>query len=179
MARLREAVRACPMPWPRRNWLLEATGLALWRAIARSEVSTPEELAQLVRRLRAALWGEGLPRDARELHAWAGWKVREVLRELEQERLALLASEELVARIRREREEARRAWEELNAGVAHNANHSNYPCGLNTYPESSLEIDALPEASAAERSGNPGWSPDGLQPQRGPWFPFLYMGTGY
>jgi len=51
MARLREAVRACPVPWPRRNRLLEAMGLALWRTIARGEVGTPEELAQLVRRL--------------------------------------------------------------------------------------------------------------------------------
>jgi len=110
MARLREAVWACPAPWPRRNWLLKAMGSALWRAIARGEVGTPKELAQLVRRLRAALWGEGLPQDARALHAWANWKVREALRELQRERIALLVSEELVVTIRREREEARVAW---------------------------------------------------------------------
>jgi len=111
MARLRGAVRACPVPWPRRNRLLEAMGLALWRAIARSEVGTPEELAQLVRRLRAALWGEGLPQEARALHAWAGWKVREILRDLGWEKKASTTTEELLARIRREREEARRAWD--------------------------------------------------------------------
>jgi len=149
MARLREAVRACPVPWPRRNRLLEAMGLALWRAIARGEVRTPKELACLVRRLRAALWGETLPQDARALHAWAGWKVRQVLQELERERLALLASKELVARIRQEREEARRAWQEVRAGVAHNANHSNRPGGLITHPEGSLEVDAVPEVSTA------------------------------
>jgi len=110
MAKLREAVRACPVSWPRRNRLLEAVGLALWRAIVRGEVSTPEELAQLVRSLRAALWGEELPQDARGLHAWANWRVREFLREVERYRLALLASEELVARIRWEREECKAAW---------------------------------------------------------------------
>ena len=133
MARLREAVRVCPVPWPRRNRLLEAVGSVLWRAIARGEVRTPEELARLVRRLRAALWGEGLPQEAKALHAWAGWKVRQVLQGLEGDRLALLASEELVARIRREREEARRAWQEVGAGVAHNANPSNRPGGLITH----------------------------------------------
>jgi len=77
--------------------------------------------------------------------------------------LALLASEELVARIRREREEARRAWQEVRAGVARNANHSNWPGGLITHPEDSLEIDVVPEVSAAARSGYPGWTPGGLQ----------------
>jgi len=156
MARMREAVRACPMPWPRRNQLLEAMGLALWRAMVRGEVSTPEELAQLVRRLRAALWGEGLPQEVRTLHAWAGWKVRQILQELERERLALLASEELVAKIRREREEARRAWQEVRAGVAHIANHSNRPCCLNIHQEGSLKIDVVSEVSTTERSSGAG-----------------------
>jgi len=156
MAKLRDAVRACPVPWPRRNRLLEAMGLALWRAIARGEVRTSEELARLVRRLRAALWGEGLPQEAKALHAWAGWKVRQVLQELERERLALLASEELVARIRQEREEARRAWQEVRAGVADDANHSNRPCGLIAHPEGSLEIDAVPQVSTAECSSGAG-----------------------
>jgi len=115
MARLREAVRVCPVPWPRRNRLLEAMGLALWRAIARGKVRTPEELAQLVRRLRAALWGEGLPQEVRTLHAWAGWKVREILRDLEWEKKASTTTEELLARIRRERKEAKRAWQEVRA----------------------------------------------------------------
>ena len=63
---------------------------------------------------------------------------------------------ELLARIRREREEAKRAWQEVRAGVAHNANHSNRPGGLITHPEGSLEIDAVPEVSAAERSSGAG-----------------------
>jgi len=138
MARLREAVRACPVPWPRRNRLLEAMGLALWRAIARGEVRTPEELARLVRRLRAALWGEGLPQEAKALHAWAGWKVREILRDLEWEKKASTTTEELLARIRRERKEAKRAWQEVRAGVSHNANHSNRPCCLNRHRQGSL-----------------------------------------
>ena len=115
MARLREAVRACPVPWPRRNRLLEAMGLALWRAIARGEVRTPEELAQVVRRLRAALWGEGLPQEARALHAWAGWKVRGILRDLGWEKEASTPTEDILARIRREREEAKRAWQEVGS----------------------------------------------------------------
>jgi len=124
MARLREAVRACPVPWPRRNRLLGAMGLALWRAIARGEVRTPEELAQLVRRLRAALWGEGLPQEARTLHAWAGWKVREILRDLGWEKKAFAATEDLLARISHEREEAKRAWRELDTTSARISNRS-------------------------------------------------------
>jgi len=120
----------------------------------------------LVRRLRASVWGE-LPRERQALHAWAGWKVRQILQELERERLALLASEELVARIRQERKEARKAWQEVRAGVAHNANHSNWPGGLITHPEGSLEIGAVPEVSAAERSGNPERTPSGLQTHKG------------
>ena len=170
MARLREAVRACPVPWSRRNRLLEAMGLALWRAMAQGEVTTPEKLARLVRRLRAAVWDEGLPQDARALYAWAGWKVRQVLQELERERLSLLASEELVARIRREREEARRAWQEVRAEAAHGANHSNLSCRLNIHQARSLEIGAVTEVSAAEPSGNPWRAQDGLQTQRGPRF---------
>ena len=169
MAKLRDAVRACPVPWPRRNRLLEAMGLALWRAITRGEVKSPRELAMLVRRLRASVWGE-LPRERQALHAWAGWKVRQILQELERERLALLASEELVARIRREREEARRAWQEVRAEAAHGANHSNLSCRLNIHQARSLEIGAVTEVSAAEPSGNPWRAQDGLQTQRGPRF---------
>jgi len=129
MARLRETVRACPVLWPRRNWLLEAMGLALWRAIARGEVGTPEELAQVVRRLRAALWGEELPQAARTLHAWAGWKVREILRDLGWEKEASNTTEELLARIRREREEAKRAWREVsNEKVAKPVGASRRAC---------------------------------------------------
>jgi len=167
MARLREAVTACPSPWPRRNAILEAVGQALWRAITHGEVKSPRELAMLARRLRAPVWGE-LPRKRQALHAWAGWKVRQILQELERERLALLASEELVARIRQEREEARKAWQEVRAGAAHNANYSNRPDCFNIHQKGSLEISAVPEVSAAEPSGNPGWVPDALQPQRAP-----------
>ena len=126
MARLRETVLACPSPWSRRNAVLEAVGQALWRAITRGEVRSPGELASLVRRLRAAVWGE-LPGGRQALHAWAGWVVRETLQELERERLALIASEELVARIRREREEARKSWRALNAIAAHATRASNRP----------------------------------------------------
>ena len=77
---------------------------------------------------------------------------------------------ELLAEIHREREEARRAWQEVRAGVAHNANHSNWPGGLITHPEGSLEIDVVPEVSAAARSGYPWQAQDGLQTQRGPRF---------
>jgi len=115
MAKLRAAVVGCPSPWPRRNAILEALGQALWRAMRRGDVRTPKELAHLVRRLRAALWNEGLPQDARALHAWAGWAVREILRDLEWEKKAFTAAEELLARIRREREEAKRAWQEVSS----------------------------------------------------------------
>jgi len=115
MARLREAVRVCPVPWPRRNRLLEAMGTALWWAITRAEVKTPEELAYLVRRLQAALWREQLPQGRRALHAWAGWAVHVALNELTQETAAVRSTQQLVDQIRREREVARAAWAELTA----------------------------------------------------------------
>jgi len=110
MARLREAVRACPVPWPRRNRLLEAMGTALWRAIARGEVTTREELAYLVHRLRTALWREQLPQSRRALHAWAGWTIHTALDELIQEIAAARSAQQLVDQIRREREAARVTW---------------------------------------------------------------------
>lgn len=110
MAQLRRAVRACPIPWPRRNAILEALGQALWRVTAQQKVGGPRDLARLVQRLRAALLWEELPQERQALHAWAGWAVREILQDLRREDRALAASEELVARIRQEREEARRAW---------------------------------------------------------------------
>jgi len=109
MARLREAVRACPTPWPRRNALLEAMGRALCRATQRGEVRTPEGLACLVRRLKAALWEE-LPRERRALHAWAGWAVRTALDELAREAEATRRTQELLNQLRRGQEEARASW---------------------------------------------------------------------
>lgn len=110
MARLREAVVGCPAPWSRRNALLEAMGHALWQAVQREQVRTPKELASVVRRLRAALWGEELPQNRRALHAWARWAVNTALGELAREAKATRRTEEFLERLRREREEARASW---------------------------------------------------------------------
>jgi len=129
MAQLREAIRACPTPWPRRNTILGALGQAVWRAMKRGDVKTPKELAQLVRRLRAALWGGELPQNARALHAWAGWTVREILLELAREQRVLQATESLLEEIRRERAEAWATWREMSSRPAPQAKGSGTPQG--------------------------------------------------
>jgi hypothetical protein len=64
----------------------------------------------LERGLRSgAGWALDLPATRR----WAEWAVREALRQIEEERERREAEEEFIRKLLREREEARRAWEEL------------------------------------------------------------------
>ena len=76
MARL----RGYPIPWNRRQRILDALGAFLWRAIRTGTVRTAQALAELVRRLIALLrQAEGISQSAQAAHSWARWAVREAV----------------------------------------------------------------------------------------------------
>lgn len=117
MARIREEVRGYPIPWNRRQRILNAIGAFLWRAIRAGTVRTAEALAKLVRRLIALLrQAEGVSEQTRRAFSWAGWAIREALGgcsiSIEEERksVTLPATSPITEQIRKEREEARAAW---------------------------------------------------------------------
>ena len=90
-------------------------GPAVYRAIRKGRVKTRSELEMLVGILEGRLEERrGLGLDLAATRRWAEWAVREALRRIEEERERLEASERLIRELLREREEARRAWQELS-----------------------------------------------------------------
>jgi hypothetical protein len=89
-------------------------GPAVYRAVRKGRIKTCLELETLVGIIETRLeerrrLGLDLPATRR----WAEWAVREALRQIEEERERREAEEEFIRKLLREREEARRAWEEL------------------------------------------------------------------
>jgi RNA chaperone Hfq len=115
MAQLRNDLLSRPSISPaRRAAILAALGPAVHRALRKGKVWTRGELSRLVGFLLARLEERrGLGLDLPATRRWAEWAVREALRQIEEERERREAEEEFIRKLLREREEARRAWEEL------------------------------------------------------------------
>jgi len=115
MAQLRNNLLSRPSISPaRRAAILGALGPAVHRALRKGKVRTRGELSRLVGFLLARLEERrGLGLDLLATRRWAEWAVREALRQIEEERERRKAEEEFIRKLLREREEARRAWEEL------------------------------------------------------------------
>jgi len=115
MAQLRNGLVARPSISPaRRAAILGALGPAVHRALRKGGVRTRGELSRLVGFLEARLEERrGLGLDLPATRRWAEWAVREALRQIEEERERREAEEEFIRKLLREREEARRAWDEL------------------------------------------------------------------
>jgi hypothetical protein len=98
----------------RRAAIMACLGPAVYRAVRKGRIKTFAELETLVgiieRRLEER---RGLGLDLPATRRWAEWAVREALRQIEEERERREAEEEFIRKLLREREEARRAWEEL------------------------------------------------------------------
>ncbi|MEM3658574.1 MAG: SgrR family transcriptional regulator [Candidatus Hadarchaeum sp.] len=112
MAQIRNDLRARPSVDPgRRAAILGALGAALHRAVGRGKVRTKSELSCLVGFILARLEERrGLGLDLGATRRWAEWCVREGLRRVEEERAAQEKAARFLAELRREVEEARRAW---------------------------------------------------------------------
>jgi len=99
----------------RRAVIMACLGPAVYRAIRKGRVKTRSELEMLVGILEGRLEERrGLGLDFAATRRWAEWAVREALGRIEEERERLEASERLIRELLREREEARRAWQELS-----------------------------------------------------------------
>jgi RNA chaperone Hfq len=115
MAQVRNDLLARPSISPaRRAAILGALGPAVHRALRKGKVWTRGELSRLVGFLLARLEERrGLGLDLPATRRWAEWAVREALRAIEEERERREAGEKFIRKLLLEREEARRAWEEL------------------------------------------------------------------
>jgi len=99
----------------RRAVIMACLGPAVYRAIRKGRVKTRSELEMLVGILEGRLEERrGLGLDIAATRRWAEWAVREALRQIEEERERLEASERLIRELLREREEVQRAWRELS-----------------------------------------------------------------
>jgi hypothetical protein len=98
----------------RRAAIMACLGPAVYRAVRKGRIKTFSELETLVGILETRLEERrGLGLDLPATRRWAEWAVREALRQIEEERERREAEEEFIRKLLREREEARRAWEEL------------------------------------------------------------------
>jgi len=98
----------------RRAAIMACLGPAVYRAVRKGRLKTSSELEMLVGILETRLEERrGLGLDLPATRRWAEWAVREALRQIEEERERREAEEEFIRKLLREREEARRAWEEL------------------------------------------------------------------
>jgi len=121
LGRIRSELRRWGLPPAVRGELMDALGSALTKAIRKRRIRTARELAQ-VAEFVITLVDESHPREVakrgkRGVHSWAAGIVAQaigaVLGELRKEKTERQATTERLARIRQEREEARRAWAEL------------------------------------------------------------------
>jgi hypothetical protein len=98
----------------RRAAIMGCLGPAVYRAVRKGRIKTSSELEMLVGIIEGKLEERrGLGLDLPATRRWAEWAVREALRQIEEERERREAEEEFIRKLLREREEARRAWEEL------------------------------------------------------------------
>jgi DNA-binding MarR family transcriptional regulator len=98
----------------RRAAIMACLGPAVYRAVRKGRIKTFAELETLVGIIETRLEERrGLGLDLPATRRWAEWAVREALRQIEEERERREAEEEFIRKLLREREEARRAWEEL------------------------------------------------------------------
>jgi len=99
----------------RRAVIMACLGPAVYRAIQKGRIKTGSELEMLVGILEGRLEERrGLGLDLAATRRWAEWAVREALKAIEEERERREASERLIQELLREREEARKAWQELS-----------------------------------------------------------------
>ena len=112
MAQVREDLRGRPSIDPQRRAVVTAAlGPAVHRALRRGEVRTRRELRELVAFILARIdERRGLGEDLAATRRWAEWAVRGGLRRVAETRAEREASRRFIAELRRDAEEARRAW---------------------------------------------------------------------
>ena len=119
MAQLRkELTTGYDMTNERRQNLCTGIGASVWRAMKRGEVRAGPSLAVFVRevvfRLREA---KGVQESQRAWCSWGGWAVRTVIDNQRAKQASDEASARLIARIKREKEEAKGGFDEFLAEV--------------------------------------------------------------
>jgi len=144
----------------------EIVANSLTRALKARKIRTGRELGQAVRLILATLDQDPelrasrlAKRNTRAMYSGAAMTVAQAVAQVERDRKAEQTARELLAEIHREREEARRAWQEVRAGVAHNAIHSNWPGGLNAHQEgagSGNHVFAEPDCDEMPKGGSQG-----------------------
>jgi len=173
----------------RRAVIMACLGPAVYRAIRKGRVKTRSELEMLVGILEGGLEERrGLGLDLAATRRWAEWAVREALGRIEEERERREASERFIRELLREREEARRAWQELSgkgvsfAAVLRRDNRGDEPepRGEGEAPLCAFELGAglpaeVPDFGArgasgdVERGGADGVpTPTEIRPAKGP-----------
>lgn len=114
LAQVRNDLRGRPSISPaRRGVIMASLGPAVHRAVTRGHVRTRRELDHLVSFILARIdERRGLGHDYPETRRWAEWCVREALRALEEDREREAKNRAFLEELRREGEEARRAWQD-------------------------------------------------------------------
>jgi len=109
------------IPGKARGEIMAGIANSLTRAIKTRKIRTGRELGQTVRLILATLdqdpelrASQLVKRDKRALHSGAGMIVARAVARVERDREAEQATQELLAEIRKEREEARRSWAAFN-----------------------------------------------------------------
>jgi len=112
MARIREELTSYDITQQRRGFILSGLGSALWRGLKRGTIKAGRQLGQVVHDIIGRL------RDAmaigNSLHSWCsfgGWAVRVVVDDIRTKAARDQASAQLIAEIRREKEEAAASWQ--------------------------------------------------------------------
>jgi len=121
LGHIRRELMGWGVPGKARGELMAGLANALTRAIKARRIRTGRELGKAVRLILAQL-DEGelrasrlAGRDPRSLYSGAAMLVTQAVAEVEADRRTEEATEAILDRIRREREEARRAWADVDA----------------------------------------------------------------